>query len=303
MSKSICVVGVACADVVVRVPRLATPGETVVADEVSEAPGGRGLSQAIAASRLGAKVSFVGCIGDDARGSDLRGALATEGVELHHARTLERTPSAVCVHQLLPDGRVASTLVPGASVRLSAADLDEAAKEIRAADVLLLQGELPPEVNRRAIEIAGGGPRVVLHAAPASGVVPELLRDVALLVAGREEAVLLLGDTAGDVAPAGLARRLGCLGPERVVLDLGAEGALHFHGTELSSQEAAELESHGPLGRADAFVAALAVQLAEGARMKDALRLASTAAALAGGTSGGPASLPTRERVESALRR
>lgn len=302
MSKSICVIGVARMEIVLRAAQLAGPGETVLGLELVESPGGRGLAQAVAASRLGAKVGFVGRLGDDARGSDLRGALATAGVDLQHTQSSAGAASGVALLQVLPDGRVASTLVPGAEAHLCVEDVDGAAQSIRAADVLLLQAEAPAAVNRRAIEIADGSTPVVLHAAPAGALEAELLAGVDLLVASRAQACALLGDGGGEISPAGLARRLACLGPQRVVLQLGAEGALHIHGTELSSQERWGVAAIDRLGCEDAFVAALAVQRAEGARIKDALRLASVAAGLAGATSAGLAALPMRDKVEAALR-
>lgn len=298
MSKNICIVGAARSELVVLVPHLAGPGETVLAEELSEAAGGRGVRQALAASRLGAQVSFLGCIGDDPRASELRTVLTAAGIDLTHLRVREGVASGLGLVQLLPDGKCATTRVPGANAKLRPADLDEAAKEIRAADLLLVQAEVPAEAAARAIELARDSTPVVLHAAPATGLDPLLRKDIGLLVVSPEQANELVHDASGDVGAAGLARRLACLGPERVVMPLGPEGAIHFNGEEVKTLEAFTQETLDARRAEDAFVAALAVAIAEGARLKDAVRMAVAAASLAGAAKAGLEAFPTREAVE-----
>lgn len=298
MSKNIVIVGAARTDLVLHVPRLAGPGETVVAEEMLESAGGRGVRQALAASRLGAEVSFVGCIGDDPRAAELRTLLTAAGVDLTYLRSREGVASGLGLVQLLPDGTSATTRVPGANARLRAADIDEASKEIRAADMLVVQAEVSAEAAARAIELAHESTPVLLHAAPATDLDPLLLKQVGLLVVTREQANELVHDASGDVGAAGLARRLACLGPERVVMPLGAEGAIHFNGEEVKTLEAFTQETLDARRAEDAFVAALAVAIAEGARLKDAVRMAVAAASLAGSAKAGLEAFPTREAVE-----
>jgi ribokinase len=299
MTCSVCVVGSVNMDLVVRAPRLPHVGETLLGESFEMHPGGKGANQAVAASRMGASVRIVGCVGDDDWGSRMRSVFAAEGLDLHGLRTVEKTHTGVGFVHVLPGAQSAIVVAPGANAKLSAADVDASAKAIEDADVLMLQGEVPVEANVRALEIAArAGVKVVLNAAPAGGVPAELLRRVQLLVVNEIEARELVKG-AGDCAPAGLARRLASLGPERVVVTLGREGGVRFNGEEVATFDAFEVEALDATAAGDAFVATLAVLRAEGMRLAEAVRHASAAGALATTGLGAIPSLPTREAVEA----
>ncbi|MFT5462782.1 MAG: ribokinase, partial [Planctomycetota bacterium] len=222
MSCNVCVVGSANMDLVISTPRFAEVGETVFGTDFAMHPGGKGANQAVAASRLDAQVRFVGAVGDDEWGSQLRSVLTAYGVDLHFMKSVEKLSTGVGVITVLPDGDNSIVVASGANSALSAADIDAAGQAIRAADVLMLQGEVPAEANRRAIEIARDASTfVLLNAAPATGIEYDMLRDVDLLVANEGEARMLLDLGDQDVSPGGLARRLASHGPECVVLTLG----------------------------------------------------------------------------------
>ncbi len=299
MSCHVCVVGSINMDLVVRAPRFPRGGETLLGGIFEMHPGGKGANQAVAASRLGAKVSLVGCIGADDWGSEMRGVLAADGLDIHHVRTCEKTHTGIAVITVVPGGENTIVVSPGANAQLSPEDVDAASKVIRSADVLLLQAEISAETNRRAIEIARQAEaKVILNAAPAENVPVELLGDVHLLVVNCPEAETILGVEPGEATPAGLARRLTSLGPERVVITVGSEGAIHFDGTDVRSFDAFPVEPVDATAAGDAFVGALAVLRSEGARLKDAVRHACAAGALATQVVGANPSLPTREAME-----
>lgn len=301
MASTVCVVGSLHMDLVLRAPRFVRPGETLLADSLELHPGGKGANQAVAASRMGAEVSLVGRRGDDEWGSRLRGVLAAEGVDLRHVQTTEGTPTGLAVVTVVPGGETSILVASGANAAVGIADVEAAGKEIAAAEVLLLQGELPPEVSMRAAELVRPETTVVLNAAPAERIPRELLPLVSVLVVNRGEAAYLAGEADRNVSPAGLARRLATLGPARVVVTLGAEGAVHFDGEEVLSFEGFAVETVDQTAAGDAFVGALAVLRAEGARLRDAVRFACAAGALATTLPGAIPSLPTRERIEAFL--
>lgn len=302
MSCNVCVVGSIRMDFVVHASRFARPGETVLGERFETHPGGKGAGQAVAASRMGAQVSLVGCIGEDDWGSQLRGVLTADGVDIHHVRTCERSHTGAGIITVVPGGEHMVVVAPGANGQLKVDDVDAADKTIAAADVLVLQAEIAEAANLRAIEIARKAETtIILNAAPASGASQELLAHVDLLVVKRDEARTIVGDTDGEISPAGLARRLASLGPERVVITLGAEGAIHFNGTDVKTFDAIPTEAVDMTAAGDAFVGALAVLRSEGARLPEAVRHASAAAALASSTCGAIPSLPTREKVEELL--
>lgn len=303
MSARICCVGSIHMDLVVRASRFPEPGETLMGVDFEMHPGGKGANQAVAAGRMGAQVRMVGCLGDDNWGAEMRAVLAAEGVDIQHVRTDEKHPTGVAMVTVVPGGEHSIVVAPGANARFLPDDLDAAAGAIAEADVLICQAEIPAETNMRAMEIArNANTSVVFNAAPAVGLDPDLLKQVDLLVVNRAEARRLVGDGEGEVAPTGLARRLASYGPDRVVITLASEGAIHFNGQEMESFEAFEVESVDSTAAGDAFVGALAVLRSEGARLKDAVRYACGSGALATGASGAIPSLPTRESVESLVK-
>ena len=304
MSSTVCVVGSINMDLVVSAPRFPRPGETILGEGFSMHPGGKGANQAVAACRMGAHTSLVGALGDDDWGSELRGVLASEGVNIEHVKTVEKTHSGVGVVTVLPDGENSIVVASGANRRVTADDVDSASSLIADADVLVLQAEIPEEANRRAIELARkANTKVLLNAAPAEGLSTDILREVDILVLNREEAYSLVGDVERQVAPTGLARRLASFGPERVVVTLGAEGALHFNGQEMESFDGFSVSCVDSTAAGDAFVGALAAVRAEGLRLKDAVRYACGAGGLATKQSGAIPSIPQRDAVESLIRK
>lgn len=304
MSARVCVVGALHRDLVVRAGRFPVPGETVLGESFELFIGGKGANQAVAASRLGARVVLVGAVGDDEWGRAVRGALASEGIDLTHVESVAGTHTGVGVITVVPGGENTVVVAPGADLTLTREHIERASGAIAEADVLLVQGEFAPEVSLHAMEIARNSNTVVVYnAAPALALPEGFLRQVDVLVANRGEAAELLGDGAREIGPPGLARRLACLGPERVVLTLGSEGAFHFNGSELEHVDSFPIEAVDATAAGDAFVAALAVSRAEGARLKDAVRFACAAGALAATVPGAVPSLPTRDAVEALARR
>ena len=304
MSINVCVVGSIHMDLVVRVPRFAGPGETMLGDGFARHPGGKGANQAVAACRMGAQVSLVGCLGDDDWGSELRGVLAAEGIDISKVRTCERASTGVGFVTVVPEGENIIVVAAGASAMLTADDVDEASGLIADADVLILQAEVPVEANERAIELAKKANTAILfNAAPAEGLSPDVLRDVDVLVVNTAEARALVGDEEQEVAPKGLARRLASYGPDRVVITLGREGALHFNGQSIDTYDAFQVDCVDTTAAGDAFVGALAALRAEGARLKDAVRYACATGALVTTSQGAIPSLPQREAVEELVKR
>ena len=303
MSARVCVVGALHRDLVVRAPRFAQPGETVLGEGFELFVGGKGANQAVAASRLGARVALVGAVGDDEWGRAVRAALASEGIDLAHVESVPKLHTGVGVITVVPGGENTIVVASGADLSVTVEHVARAGGAIAEADVLLAQGELRPEVTLRALELARAASTTVVYNAAPAGALPEgFLRHVDVLVANRGEAADLLGDAAREIAPQGLARRLASLGPERIVLTLGSEGAFHFDGSELEHVPSFRVDAVDATAAGDAFVAALAVARAEGARLKDAVRFACAAGALATSVRGAIPSLPAREAVEALAR-
>lgn len=296
----LCVVGAIHMDLVIATPRFPRAGERLAAEDFSTCPGGKGANQAVGAARLGADVDLVGCVGDDGWGGDLRGALVAEGVDARHVVTKPDHPTGVAVVGVLPEGRLGVIVAPGADLALDEEDVERAREAIEEAALLVLQVEYPLPALLRAVEIARAkSVPVLLNASPPQKLPPELLQDVDLMVADHAEAEVLLGEE--GVGAAGVARRLGALGPRRVAVTERGLKAVLFDGEKVSEAPGFDEPAVDATGVRDAFTAALAVAQLEGLRTDEALRSACAAGTLASLKRGAMPSLPTREELEAFL--
>src|SRR5690606_12250205 len=284
-------------DMVVRVERLPLPGETVLGRSYNRHPGGKGATQAVAASRLDADVRFVGRVGDDADGRDLSQALRQYGVDTS-AVSVGSSPTGVAFVQVDDDGQNSIVVAPGANSELSVQDVAELDIE---ADVVVLQLEVPvATVLAAASKARSGGADVVLNLAPARRLTAEELRDVTHLITNEHEAGILLSTDARAVldAPMEAANRLTRLVPN-VVVTLGAMGAawattIGTHG----HQPAFPTTVVDTTAAGDAFVGGMAARLAAGERdLAQAVRFACAAGSLATAKPGAQPSLPGLSQV------
>ena len=299
----IVVVGSSNTDMIVQVPRLPAPGETVIGTRFTVAPGGKGANQAVAAARLGAEVCFIGRVGDDDLGRARLEQLAAEGIDIRCVAVDREAASGVALIFVAPDGENAIAVAPGANARVTPDQIDAAAAEIRAADLLLTQLEVPLPAVTRAIEIArAAGKPIVLDPAPAQPLPDSLLAQVDYLTPNETEAEALLGGGAeglGGVAVT--AARLRERGARVVIITLGREGALVTTADRQFHLPGRHVEVVDTTAAGDAFAAALAVAVAEGQALDAALRFAIAASALAVTVLGAQPSLPRRDAVERFL--
>jgi ribokinase len=297
---TVAVVGSLNLDLVVRTARRPRPGETLVGESFATYIGGKGLNQAIAAARLGARVRMVGRVGADDFGQRLLDALAREGIDAAHVCRDDTAGTGIAAITVDAAGDNSIIIVPGANGRVAPADVDAAADLIAGADVLLLQLEVPlPAVQRAAVIAAEAGVPVVLNPAPAAPLPDDLLRLVRVLTPNESESERLTG--LAGAADAAMARALLARGPRAVVMTLGGRGALLADGPRLERIPGYPVQVVDTTAAGDAFCAALAVRLAEGADLAAAVRFANAAGALATTAAGAEPSLPRRAAVEALL--
>jgi ribokinase len=302
-APALVVVGSINLDLVVRCAILPRPGQTVTGDDLAEHGGGKGANQAVAAARLGARTTLIGRVGGDGAGQRLRAGLASEGVLVPADLVSADAPSGTAIIAVERGGENHILLVPGANARLSPADVARHAAVIRAAQVLLLQLEVPVDTVIAAARLArAAGVRVLLDPAPAPARLAEELHHVDLLSPNRSEAEALVGRTLPTIAAVGeAARELVARGAGAVVVTLGGEGALLCAGGATRHLPAPVVIAVDATAAGDAFKAALALRWAEGAGLEDAVRFALAAGALAASRPGAQPSLPRRPEVEALL--
>lgn len=301
VSKSkvdVCVVGSANLDIVVPVPHHPVAGETVMGGDHSRISGGKGANQAVAAARLGRSVAFVGCVGDDPAGAQLRAALVDDGIDVTFLRTVADTPSGIALISVGPDGDNSIVVSPGANNRLNEQDIERAAMLLEVAKVTLLQLEVPVEAVTEAAEAAGG--LVILNPAPAQALTSRLLESVDVLVPNETELALLTGSPVATTFDE-IVDQARLLPAARTVVTLGAQGALLVDETEVHHQPAPAVDAIDTTAAGDSFCGALADVLAEGGSLTDAIAWGVMVGAATTLRFGAQSSLPTAGEVADLL--
>ena len=303
MTATVTVVGSLNMDLVARAPRIPMPGETIIGGGFRTVPGGKGANQAVAAARLGAHVSMVGRVGRDAFARSLLEAIIAAGVD--HAFVSQDPQAATGIALIVVDdsGENSIVVAPGANMCLSPADVAAAERAIAAADVCLLQLEIPLESVTRAAEVAQAhGVTVILNPAPARLMPAALLSLVDVLVPNESEAALLTGHPVDDQATAeAAAGALRAMGVGTVILTLGELGALLARDGKAEHFPAFAVTPVDTTAAGDAFLGGFAVALAEGRALADAVRWGNAAGGLATTRLGAQPSLPTRAALEHLL--
>ena len=301
--RPIVVLGSVNADLVLRCDRLPRPGETVHGQDFQTVPGGKGANQAVAVARLGGRVEFIGCVGDDVFGTAARATLERAGVGTAGLRRHAGVATGVAMILVERSGQNSIALAAGANACLDVAQVDDAAAVIAGAALLVCQLETPLVAVQHAIGIARRHRvPVLLNPAPAQPLAPELLTEVDILVPNDTEAAQLVAPgTASD--PATVAAALRRQGPATVIVTLGGDGICIADARGTRRRPAPAVQPVDTTGAGDTFIGAFAVALQEGLGTDDAAAFAQRAAAFSVTRAGAMASMPTRAELEGAMPR
>lgn len=283
-------------DLVVSLPRLPAPGETVVGPDHQSFPGGKGANQALAAARAGALVRMIGAVGQDAHAQAALVNLDRAGVDLSGVRHLDGT-TGIAMIGVDAKGENLIMCASGVNARVVAEWLDG---RLARGDLLVLQRELSPEPISQAIDRARlCGARILLNAAPSgAGELAGLVGDVDVLVANAGEAAELAAALAGNGSLVPEAHCAALAGERRLaVITLGARGLVAQRGGQRWRVAAPRVDVVDTTGAGDAFVGALAAALDRGADIERALREGTAAGALACKASGAQSSSPDAQAI------
>ena len=297
MSAHVVVIASLNVDLVVVADRLPLPGETVLGGQFGTHDGGKGANQAVAAVRVGARVSVIGAVGTDAHGERAVASLAAEGIDTSRVRRLEAEPTGVAIIAVGPRGENQIVVAPGANALL---ELDEDDRVlIGSADVVLTSHEVPPAATIDALRTAhAAGITAILNPAPARALSSEILSLGPILTPNEHELVVAIGNDVTETALDELAARH--RGP--VIVTQGPAGALLAEGDRrdrFDGRLAPRVVD--TTGAGDTFCGVLAAWLAEGHPLGEAIEAANAAGALSVAAVGARAGMPTREALDTFL--
>lgn len=297
---SVIVAGSINVDLIVGVPTLPGPGETVLGSRFTQQNGGKSANQAVAAARVGAEVTMLGAVGDDDLGRSALAGLAEAGVDVGRCRTIDDTHSGLALIVVDDGGENQIAVASGANARLDAATIDAATATLDPGpdSVCLLGFEVPDAAVLSAASWASSrGLRTIVNPAPARPLTDELLELGPILTPNETEAAALSGEATPEAAAAALARRTGA----PVIVTLGGDGALLYVDGDQERLPALAVEPVDTTGAGDALNGILAAELAGGAELREALRWAMVGASIKTTVSGAQAGLPSREDIARRL--
>ena len=305
MAPVVCVIGSSNTDMVIKGDKLPAPGETVLGGTFLMNPGGKGANQAVAAARLvtlPTSVTFVANVGNDVFGRQAHQQFEREGIQTDFVTTDADEPSGVALIGVDSRGENSIMVASGANARLSQAQVTRALAAITDTEttVVLLQLEIPIATVEYAIRHCHEqGMRVILNPAPAHPLDPATLACLYLITPNETEAELLTGVRVVDEATAQqAAQQLHRAGVPNVVITLGARGAYLSEPAGTAMILAPPVTAVDTTAAGDCFNGALAVAIAEGRDLTDAVAFACQAASISVTRMGAQASMPYRAELE-----
>jgi ribokinase len=304
MSK-IVVIGSINTDMVVRSPELPFPGQTLMGHSFQTTGGGKGANQAVAAARLDAEVNLIARIGDDAFGKMSIENFKKEKINIENIYTDRDAPSGVAFIVVDDKGENIIVVAPGANASLNEKDIQDAEDAIKKADIILFQLEIPMSTVAEGIRLAKKHNRMImLNPAPAAMIPKEILHSVDIITPNQTEALTLTGIAVNDAVTAQHACDiLHGMGVITVIVTMGEQGAYissdDYHGLVPGFTAGVVVDT---VAAGDTFCGGLAIAIAEGKSLKDAVQFANAAAALSVTKAGAQASIPVRTEVVNLLR-
>jgi ribokinase len=301
MSAEVIVVGSLAMDYIFRTPHLPRAAETVLGHSFATAAGGKGANQAVAAARLGAKVAFVACVGDDDIGRTLRAGYERDGIDCAALGVAPGHATGAAMIAVDDEGRNAIIVAPGANSQLSPEVAAGHADVIDAAKFIICQLEIPVETVAWAIRRAHAvGAKVVLNPAPVLGPLPpDWYPSIDYLIANEIEAEYLSGIavTSLDSARAA-ARHLRAAGATNVLVTLGAEGVFAATGDGVERHfPAIRVKAVDTTAAGDTFVGGFVASLAAGRSVADAVGFGQAAASISVTRHGAQPSIPRLDEI------
>lgn len=301
MSK-ILVIGSSNTDLIAQVNNFPKPGETIKGISYSQAMGGKGANQALAAHKLGGDVKFVTCLGQDANGKNSLEYFEKEHLDVSSSLIVDDAPSGTAVILVDSSGENCIVITPGANDRLTPEYVYKVEKEIAATDIVVLQMEIPYESVKAVCELAfKHKKKIMLNVAPACKLDSDLLGMIDILIVNETEAETISGKKIEVEGKKKVIEKLLSMGAKTVVLTLGKNGCMLKDASTEITTEAFKVEAVDTTSAGDTFCGALAARLSKGEGWKSALKFASASSAIGVTRMGAQPSVPSENEVVAFL--
>jgi ribokinase len=286
----IVVVGSINADLVFEADKRPNPGETLIGKDFKTVPGGKGANQAIAASRLGAKVAMMGCLGEDQNGIFLEENLKVNNVETKFIKKVKGVPSGVA-GITLAEGDNSIIVVPGANYEVDKTYIDKNIEVIKSAKIVLLQLEIPIEVVEYVIDICSKNRvKTILNPAPIQTLKEDTLEKLDYLTPNEHEFDILYGSKREEEM---LKKH-----KNKLIITKGSEGVSFSDGDKVINVPSNKVEVVDTTGAGDTFNGSFAYSLVKGMSIKESIEFANKAAAISVTKFGAQGGMPTLKEVD-----
>ena len=299
MRDKITVIGSLNYDIILKCERLPEKGETMPVEDASFTAGGKGANQAVQAAKLGVETYMVGCVGEDAPGAYLTQTAENYGLHTEYIRMVSGVPSGTGVVSALKDGGVHASIVRGANFEITKEDVDKAENILKESEIVILQNEIPLDINVYAIDKAKEcGCKVLLNAAPAMEMPEEALAKCDIIVANEVEAAFYLGRDVAEIeaAKAGT-KELSERFDADIIITLGVAGAVVSDKGAVSFIPSKKVDAIESTGAGDSFIGGVGYALMQGRSLTDACSFAACCSALTVCRMGAQDAMPTLDEV------
>jgi len=299
MRSKIVVVGSSNTDMVVKVPHIPAPGETVMGSELLTIPGGKGANQAVGAARAGGEVVFIACVADDTFGTDAVENYKKDGIDTSFIKVKPGIHSGVALINVAEDGENSIAVAPGANSHLLPEDIIKARDAFAGAGAVLAQLEIPMETVSAVASIAAElGVPMILNPAPGAKLPRDLLKKISIITPNETEAALLTGtkEVNDDTIPV-MAKELYDLGIKTVIITLGSRGVYLLNNDFQGLIPGYRVKAVDTTAAGDVFNGALAAALSGNKTVRQAIDFAQRAAAISVTRMGAQPSAPKLKEI------
>lgn len=297
----ITVIGSVNMDLVVNLPEIPKPGETTNGGVFMQNPGGKGANQAVAAAKMGSHVQFIGCVGDDGFGQELRRLMGENGVDTACLETVPGFASGIALIEVDHEGRNSIAVASGANFAITEAQIDRHLDTIEKTDVAVFQLEIPMDVNLYAIKAAKkAGCVTLLNPAPAAEMPPEMIDNADILTPNEFELGRITGmpsTTEAEIEAA--ARALQARGVKIVLVTLGSRGVLYLEGDTCRIIPANRVKAVDTTAAGDAFLGGFAHMYEKTRDVAQSIDFGQKVAAYAVQHPGAQQSMPTMAQLQA----